>query len=307
VESRKNALVALANIGSTIVGTVWWSQEAPAAMLASDNTFAVAVESILGSFNEEQKMQVLRNRHGESTLEAKMKSLIGLVKSRGILGYGMNDTSIIDDSLQPTRVLVDNYGGQDLAGAIESVAEGQGHEQQGKGDATPVEDASADIVTTGPSLSFGPEINALEVEYYEKHARKKDSAQWNASFDVTERIMITVRSIAKRARPGSSWGTRCNALFALVWIIDTVAQTTGDRLGSEVRKQFYYEGIEVVQIFKSIVEGMTRAERRKSLTRLYDEPAKLTFEKQLQMSVENAESYCVFDDLGECLNLLRDS
>ena len=99
----------------------------------------------------------------------------------------------------------------------------------------------------------------LNTSWYTKLSGSK---QYDASGDVCDKVGKCVKKIQKQVKANSPYGTKMNALEALLEIADTVL-SAGDTLGYEVRKQFQWDDC-VPAAMMAIAEFMTPEERLKA-------------------------------------------
>lgn len=129
----------------------------------------------------------------------------------------------------------------------------------------------------------------------------KGSKQYDISFDVAGEISSTISSIAEKCAEFPNPQNRRSGLETLRKIGKTICLSSNDTLGHEVQKQFQSDPC-LENAMCDIVSEMSPQEKED----IYN--AEMGSESLLAKLVELeklAESYCVFEGLGEVLDLIK--
>lgn len=126
------------------------------------------------------------------------------------------------------------------------------------------------------------------------------SREYDMAFDVASGVSSTIESIAAQCNANSSAGTRYNGLSVLKEIGKTICLSNG-LTASEVQKTFQWDHA-LEDGMRSIIEAMTPEER---LRIRQDESGEEALWPKLVELDNLARNYCIFDQLGEVLDLLH--
>ncbi|KOS42096.1 hypothetical protein ACN38_g7007 [Penicillium nordicum] len=128
----------------------------------------------------------------------------------------------------------------------------------------------------------------------------RGAKQYDVSFEVAQEVVDAIKSITKQCGPFTNPQTRFNGLSVLRKIGKTIALSSNDTLGHEVRKQFQW-GASLVEGMLEILDSMTAEE---ILEIREDEASPESLWPKLQELEELANDYCIHPGLEAVLNRL---
>lgn len=124
------------------------------------------------------------------------------------------------------------------------------------------------------------------------------SKQYDAAFDVSDEILACATAIGKEVNVTDSLATKTNAIHALLEIADTVMESSGDCLSSEVRKHQQWDPT-IASIIQEIVKNSSEQDRAEM-----GKNVELAGELQRVYRSWNSEGMSAFDDLPEVLDMM---
>jgi hypothetical protein len=135
----------------------------------------------------------------------------------------------------------------------------------------------------------------------DQYSSLSGSKQYDMSFDVFDDVSSIIQSIAEQAgERHASFGTKASALETLRKIGMTICASSGDTLGSEVRKQFSHDS-EFVDAMQTVVDALSDAECEK-MCAVHD--GRSTFLQKMEELKSVASGYCCFKGLAEVIDAL---
>lgn len=135
-----------------------------------------------------------------------------------------------------------------------------------------------------------------------KHIRKSLNKQrFMLSMDVAKEACGYMKQIVDLCGESAHTETRLNGLWGLYWIGAAVGCSEGYQICSSTREEFYNSDVYEPSL-RRVITAMSPEERRR-VTEDTAEPDGL-WTRLLDLE-ENARGYCMFERLGEVLDLLR--
>lgn len=128
---------------------------------------------------------------------------------------------------------------------------------------------------------------------------RRETEAYNAAFDVAEDIGEAIASVRDAVTVDSSYGTKCNALHAIMQIGRHILSAP-DTLGYEVRKHFQGDSC----LEAAIIDVITvMFEDEKMHLRGFEDQASNTVSELYELN-DDAAGLCVFESLPDAIDLL---